>query len=479
MKRDRETGRSRSEAALEALSEGALPGTLLRLAGPSTVALLTTALYNLVDSFWVARLGATSMGALTLSFPYLMALSALGSGLGLGLSSVAARSLGAARDRSPEAREAADRTAGQIMPLSLAVGLLFALPALLLTTRLLTVLGATAATLPEGSAYLRIVGASAPFFAFTALSSNLLRGGGDTTGPMGVMIGGALGNALLDPLLIFGWGPLPPWGVSGAALATGLSQALSALVLFVWILRGHSVFAPKTAHWRPHGPSLRAIATVGVPSVIVPVLLAAVILLQNRILADWGEATLGSFGILFRLSTLLAMPIFGLCQGLLPLLSYAWGQGRRRRFRSALAWALAISFGLGLGWGLLLHGAAPSVIELFDPGPQLAAVALEALPIFVLGFPFLGPQLILMTASQGRNRAPRALAFVLVKSFVILLPLFLTLPRHMGREGFWWAQAAAELLGLLLALPWMGHVAIRVGKGQEEEIARSEGATVG
>ncbi|MDP7285685.1 MAG: MATE family efflux transporter, partial [Dehalococcoidales bacterium] len=238
----------------ERLGYAPLGRLILILSLPGVVSLITMALYNIIDTFWVSRLGYQAIAALTIILPFHILVIAFGVGTGVGISALTSRCFGEGNV------EAANHAAGQVFSLSAVLGGSILMGAVLFSDTLLIILGATPDILEYGRQYLVIIALGTPGFFLAIMVNNLLRGSGDALRPMIFMVTGSALNIILDPLLIFGLGPFPEMGIRGAALATIVSQMLSAILAFSYlVLLRKSSYRISWRHLRPSWPVLRDI----------------------------------------------------------------------------------------------------------------------------------------------------------------------------------------------------------------------------
>ena len=427
-----------AKVRVDALGKEEVLPLLLRLAFPASLALLSTALYNIIDTFWVTRLGPAAVAGVTLVFPLQLVFTALGTGTGIGLAALISRLHG------KEDGQSVSSASGHVLPLTLLLSLPMVLAVFLLRKELLLFLGARATTIGAANDYVVFVTLASPFLVFSMLASNLLRGSGDTFTPMKAMGAAALLNAVADPILIFGWGPLEPMGVKGAALATGGSQFLGALYLFC------RVFGQvKRATLRLH--LIKEIYKVGLPAASATIILTAIVAFHNRVLSPYGAVALGAYGILFRLYSLVFMPSYGICQGLLPIVGHAKGQKNDERLKEAIQKGALLAAVWGGLTGAFVMVFAEPIVSLFGGTAALTSEACRALRLAGLGWLAAGPQLVWVTALHGMGRGGPSLFVLLAKTAGLLVPLVWLLAAHYGPLGVWLAQPLAEFGGLLVA----------------------------
>jgi putative MATE family efflux protein len=400
-------------------------------------------LYNVVDTFWIARLSALAVGGLTIVFPLQMIFVALGVGSGVGLNSHISRRFGA---KDPES---ASHAASQVFFLAAVLGCAVILVARSLTGPVLSLFGATDVLRPIASMYLRLVCFGAPFLFFNMMANNLFRAQGDALKPMLVMLTGAVTNIILDPLLIFGIGPFPALGVEGAAIATTFSQMLGSVVcLFFLINRTSYTFTYESMY--PDLAVLVKVYAVGAPAAVMQLMMSLVITVFNHVLGGFGNLAIAAFGLDFRIMSLFFMPMFGLSQGLMPIVGFNFGSERYDRLWEAVRTATLIAIGVGLLTVIAMQFLARPALTLISSDDALVDVATPALKLLILSVPLVSIQVMWLITYQALGRGTTALVLGAVRQIGLLIPLLLILPGMFGVKGVWMAMPIADLGGLLV-----------------------------
>ncbi len=411
--------------------------------------MITIALYNIIDTFWVARLGHEAIAALTIVLPYYILVIAISVGTGVGISALTSRRFGEGNI------EATNHAAGQIFSLSVFLGGIFLVVAVFFSRITLTILGATPDIIDYGTQYLVIIGFGIPFVFFSIMVNNLLRGSGDAFRPMIFMIVGSVTNIILDPFMILGIGPFPEMGVRGAALATVISQLLSAGLGFYYIVARKSAYRIKLVYLRPSLPILRDIYRVGFPSMLMQVTESVSFALFNNVLSAFGSIAIAAAGIGFRIADLAWMPIFGAAQGLLPIVGFSFGARLWKRLWRAVKLAsgsIALLMGIIL---VILEIFTPQLIALFSDDPELMAIAVPAMRIFLSALVFVGPSILFITAFQGLSKGKEVLLLSLVRQFIFFVALLFLLRQLWGITGIWLSVPISDTLAFLVSGLWL------------------------
>jgi putative MATE family efflux protein len=441
---------------------------------PSIASMVTISLYNLVNTFWVARLGHEAMAALTVVMPFLFLCYAIGVGSGIGINALASRRFGE-RDV-----EGANAVVGQMFFISLVLGALFLLLTNVFPREILRLAGATPDVMELGVQYIRVLGWGMPVLFFNLTTRNVFQASGDAVRPMIFTLISQICNVVLDPFLIFGWWIFPEMGVSGAALATIISMGIyTMLALWFILIRKKTAYQLKFRHCIPRIRSILAIYRVGFPSMLMEVTESIVFALFNHVIAGFGSVALAAIGIAIRISDLAFMPMIGLAHGLLPIVGFSLGAKLWRRLwgsvRLACIWIVAL---MTLAT-LVLEIFTPQVVALFNADPELMAVAVPGLRIFCSTLILIGPTIIFITTFQGLSKARDAMVLSLIRQFIFFIPGLFILSDLMGLKGVWLAMPISDVLGCLGSSLWVyREYRLQRRKNDWEEAPAAEKAVV-
>lgn len=422
---------------------------LLSLSLPAMASMITMALYNIIDTFWVARLGYQAIAALTIVIPYHILVIGIAVGTGTGINALASRRFG---ERNIEAT---NHIAGQIFSLAGCFGVIFLMMAVFFAEPILTIIGATPDIMDFATQYLTVLGFGMPFLLFMIMASSLLRGSGDAVRPMAFMITATVANIILDPFLIFGIGPFPEMGVRGAALATVIAQLLGAGLSFYYIVARKSAYRVKLAYLRPNLSILRDIYRVGFPSMIMMITESVIFAVFNYVLSAFGSVALAAVGISIRIVDLAFMPMFGAAQGLLPIVGFNFGARLWKRLWRAVKLASVSLALLSVPALVMLQIFTPQFIGIFSDDPELMVIAVPAMRIFLSTLVIVGPSILFITTFQGLSKGKVALILSLVRQFIFLVLLLLLLPRIWGITGVWLSWPISDILAFLVSGLWL------------------------
>jgi len=422
---------------------------LFRLSAPSIASMVTISLYHLVDTLWLGRLSYQAIAAVTIAIPFYWAAVSIGDGTGIGANALASRRFG---ERNIEA---ANKVAGQIFPLTAIFSVVFIVAGVCFARQVATLLGATPDIVDLTADYLVFIGWGMPFFLFRFMSQNIFRASGDAIKPMIFTIVGAVSNAILDPFFIFGWGPFPEMGIGGAGLATTISGVIAAVLSYYFLVGGRSAYRLNLHHVRLNLPIVAQIYRVGLPSILMQVTETIVFVIFNWIVAGFGSITLAAMGIGIRVIDLAYMPIYGVADGLLPIVGFCMGARLWKRLWSAVKKAsLALVVMLGTAT-VLLEIFTPQVITIFNDDPELLAIAVPGMRIIVSTLIMLGPAIISITTFEGLSKGWTAISLSLLRELVFFIPAIFILPRFIGLNGVWLSLPIADVCGTIIAVFWL------------------------
>lgn len=425
---------------------------LFKLSIPSIIGMAVQALYNVVDSIYIGHVSKEALSALTLAFPIQMVLIALAVGTGVGATSLISRTLGQGD------RETAGRIAEHVVIIALVLGGLVALAGALFARQLIGVFTNVPELIQMGSDYIRIIMIGSVALFVPMLFNGILRGEGNTFIPMLTMIIGAVLNIILDPFFIFGIGFFPELGVQGAAVATVLSRIVSGTFIIRILFGNKNEIKINMRKLRLKLEIYRRLYSVGLPVMLMQLLGSFMLAGGNLILGSFSTTAIAVFGIFFRLQSFVFMPIFGLGQGVMPIMGYNFGSGNSSRMKETarIAYLTAFSFTL-LGF-LIFQSFSRQLITMFNTDPELVRIGVEALKRISIGFLFVGPTIMSASIFQAIGRGTPSLIIGFLRAIVLLLPIMYVLGQLFGLSAVWYAFPIAELLTFSFAFTWMMSV---------------------
>lgn len=436
------------------MTEGSLARILLRVALPITFTSLAQSSFEFINAFWVGRLGEASIAAVAASGPLFGVLISLGSGLSTAGAVLVAQNAGARR------HDMLDHVAAQTLLMVACMASAFAVVGAMFASPLLTFIGVETAIHDQAVSYLHVrYFGMVPMFCFLAVQA-MLQAVGEVRFAMFVQVGSIVCNALLDPLLIFGAGILPGFGVPGAALATVLVQAIALAVVLRHLLSGRSALHLRLTHFRPDWAHVRRAAGLGVPASIEQGIRTFSSLLLMSLAASFGTLGLASYGVGTRLLFLWFSPMLGLSIATAAVVGQNIGAGLEARARAAARLSAWMGFLILSAVGLLLIPFVPAIMRMLAPGED--AVIAEAIRFAYIYCPFLGvlavPQALLGAfRGAGSTRQSMTISILMQWGFQMPSAWIIALATPLGLLGVWWSYPIANTAGAILCLLWFRY----------------------
>ena len=448
---------------------GVLPvGRLLAtMALPMMISMLVQALYNVVDSVFVSRLSENAFNAVGLAFPLQSLMIAVGAGTAVGINALLSRSLGEKR------QDMADRAAGTGVFLSLCSALVFALIGIFLSRPFFL---AQAKSVPEivemGTAYTRIcLGLSVGIFSQFCFE-RLLQSTGRTTLAMFTQLIGAVINIVLDPILIFGLLGFPRLEVAGAALATVLGQIVAAVVAVVMNLKCNPDIDLRLKLIRWDKPVAQEIYRVGFPSIVMQSIGSVMTFGMNKILFAFTPTATAVFGAYFKIQSFIFMPIFGLNNGMVPIISYNYGAARPTRVWKTVRLTIFTAVAIMVVGFAIFQTCPAALLALFEASEEMTAIGIPALRIISISFLLAGFCIIAGSVCQAIGNPFYSMIVSVCRQLVVLLPAAWLLAQTGRLELVWWAFPIAEIMSTTLSAIFLRRTVRSAGAQMAQAAAR-------
>ena len=430
------------------MGEAPMLKLIISMSLPAMFSMLIQALYNIVDSMFVAQLGEDALTAVSLAFPIQMLLISVGVGTGVGINSLVARRLG------EQHKADADAAATHGLLLCAAMWVVFAVLGALFTRPFIGLFTNDQNILDMGSDYLWVVTVFS-FGVFLELSvEKTLQATGNMIFPMLFQLTGAILNIILDPIFIFGLLGVPAFGVKGAAIATVIGQigamAFALCILFFQKHDVHITFRRFRWNWR----IVRDIYAVGVPSIIMQSIGSFLVMGLNAILARFASAV-AVLGIYYKLQSFVFMPVFGLTQGVLPIMGYNYGARNKQRLLHALKIGTVIAVGIMVLGTLLFWLGTDRLLALFQATPEAApamyTTGVDALHLISLSFIPAALGILFSTLFQATGFGTRSLIVSVLRQLVVILPCAWAFS-HISVHAVWYAFPLAEVVSFAVSI---------------------------
>ena len=438
---------------------------LASMAIPMMLSMLVQALYNVVDSVFVSRISENALNAVSLAFPLQNLMIAVGAGTAVGINALLSRSLGEKK------QEMADRAAGTGIFLSLCNAVAFALIGIFLSRAFFM---SQAKSVPEivemGTAYTRIcLGLSVGLFSQFCFE-RLLQSTGRTVLAMATQMIGAVTNIVLDPVFIFGLFGMPRLGVTGAAIATVLGQFVGALLAILLNLKHNPEIHIRFRFIRPDRYVVKEIYRVGVPSIVMQSIGSVMTFGMNKILFVFTPTATAVFGAYFKIQSFIFMPVFGLNNGMLPIISYNFGAARMDRVKRTVRLTICTAVCI-MTVGFAIFQLAPAtLLSLFDASAEMTTIGVPALRIISISFLLAGFCIIAGSVCQAIGNPMYSMVVSICRQLVVLLPAAWLLAQTGRLELVWWSFPIAEIASVTLSAIFLR----RTMRSAEAELARRE-----
>ena len=428
---------------------GVMPvGRLLAtMSVPIMISMLVQALYNVVDSMFVARIDEYALTALSMAFPIQNLMIAVAAGLGVGLNAVLSRALGA------KDQESVSRAAASGMLLMAVCSAVFMLGG----ATIVHAFYAAQTDIPEiiayGESYTRIVMLGCVGLFFQIHFERTLQSTGRTVLTMVSPGLGAILNIILDPILIFGLFGMPRMGVAGAAAATIIGQWIAAAVGLFMNLKMNPEVPLGLHHFRIHGATLRRILAIGIPSVVMQSIGSVMTFCMNQILIAFSSTAVAVFGVYFKLQSFIFMPVFGLNNGTVPIIAYNYGARRPDRMRKTIRYGVSAAVCIMAAGTLLFHAIPTQLLRIFDASEEMLRIGVPALRIISLSFPVAGLCIGCGSVFQALGFSIYSMITSMVRQLAVLVPCAYLIGRLTGNVTMvWWAFVVAEVFSLMLTM---------------------------
>lgn len=417
---------------------------LFSMSLPMILSMLVQALYNIVDSIFVAQIGETALAAVSLAFPVQNLIIAVSVGTGVGVNALLSRSLG---EKNQETANLAAVNGIFVFFLSY---LLFAVFGLFFARMYFTVQTSNPEIIEQGTIYLSVCSIfSFGIFLEIALE-RIMQSTGRTIYNMITQGLGAIINIILDPILIFGLFGFSRMGILGAAVATVIGQIIAMLLLLYFNIRKNSDVNLNMRRFRPDTAIIAEIYRVGLPSIIMQSISSVMTFGVNKILLLFSETAVSVFGIYFKLQSFIFMPVFGLNNAMVPIVAYNYGAARKDRIMKTIRSSVTAAVAIMLA-GLVIFQIFPEqLLYLFDASEHMMGIGVPALRIISLSFLFAGYCIVIGSVFQALGNGVYSLITSAARQLVCILPAAWLFASVFGLHAVWYAFPLAEIISVVL-----------------------------
>lgn len=418
---------------------------IMTMSLPIMISMLVQALYNIVDSMFVARVSDNALAAVSLCYPIQMIIVAVACGTAVGLNALLSRYLGQGKPKE------ANQVALHGILLALVNWLIFAVIGIFFSEAFLNLFSTDQEIVSMGISYMKIC----TIFSFGVFMQityeRIMQSTGNTVYNMIIQGVGALVNIILDPIFIFGMLGLPAMGVTGAAIATVVGQIVAMLL---GIVITQTKIKEVQIHLREFQLKVRIIKDmyrIAIPAILMQSIMSFMTVFMNMILVTFSELAVSAFSIYFKLQQFVFMAVNGMNNALIPIISYNFGARKKQRILDSIHFSLLIACVIMIAGTIVFQCFPEQLMYLFDANEEMMNIGVPALRIISLSFVFAGISLVLSAVFQSVDHANKSLVITLLRQMVLLLPIVYLLANQFGLNALWWAFPITEAIVSILA----------------------------
>lgn len=425
---------------------------ILTMSIPMMISMLIQALYNIIDSMFVAQISENALTAVSLAFPAQNLMIAVATGTGVGINATLSRSLGERNFKR------ANKIAEHALFLAVCSFLFFAIFGSLFSRTYFLLQTDIPEIVEYGTTYLRICTVLSFGLFIEIAFERLLQSTGKTVYSMITQTTGAVLNIIFDPILIFGLFGFPKMGIAGAALATVFGQIVAMCMgYYLNQTRNHEITV-KIREFRPEKEIITHIYSVGVPSIIMASIGSVMTFGMNKILIAFSSTAAAVFGVYFKLQSFIFMPVFGLNNGVVPIIAYNYGAGKPDRIMKTLKAAILYAMTI-MAAGFLVFNLIPGALLLiFNASDTMMEIGIPALRIISISFLFAGYCIVCSSMFQALGHGMLSLWVSVFRQLVMLLPIAFIFSKLFGLHSVWYAFPIAEIFSVLFSTCFLRHV---------------------
>lgn len=428
---------------------------LITMALPMVISMLVQAMYNIVDSIFVSQIDENALAALSVAFPVQNFMIALGSGTGVGVNALLSRSLGEKNG------DEVNRAANNGVFLAFLGFIFFLIFGLFFTGSFFSMQGYSGSIAEYGETYLSICSIFSFGMFGQMMFERLLQSTGKTIYTMFTQGMGAVINIILDPILIFGLFGFPKMGVAGAAAATVLGQIFAFCLAIFFNLKKNKEIKFKLIGFRPSGRTIKRIYSVGVPSILMMSITSITILLLNQILNSFSannSTAVAVLGVYFKLQSFIFMPVFGLNNGMVPIISYSYGARKKERLEKTIKLSILYAVCLMAIGFIVFQTCSHELLGMFDASEEMFNIGQEALKIISISFIPAAVAIISLSVFQALGNGFLSLAVSAIRQLIVLIPAAYLLS-FLGEVYYvWFAFPISEIASFTVSLLFMRYV---------------------
>lgn len=429
-----------------------IPKLLFSMSVPMMLSMIVQSVYNIVDSMFVAHINENALTALSLVFPFQMFMIGISVGTGVGVNALLSRSLGEKNQKN------ANLAAKNGIFLAVVFSIVFAIVGILFGKQFILAQTSDPQIVKYSLEYLNVI----TIFSFGTfmqmMFERLLQATGKTVLSMITQIFGAVTNLILDPIMIFGLLGFPALGVKGAAIATVIGQSLAGLLALYFNIKKNDDINISLKGFKPDFRIIKTIFSVGFPSILMQTIGSFLTYFINKFLISFTPTAVSVYGIYFSLQSFVFMPVFGLNNGMVPIIAYNYGARNKKRILDTIKLSI-ITAVLIMLTGLAIFQTIPAqLLALFDASEEMLAIGVPALRIISLSFIFAGFSIICGSVFQALGNGFLSLIISITRQLIFILPLVYILGHFFGLSAVWFSIPIAEISSLILSIIFLRYI---------------------
>ncbi len=414
---------------------------------PMMLSMLVQALYNIVDSMWVSRVCEDALTAVSLAFPVQNLMIGVATGTGVGVNALLSRSLGA------KDYDKANAVASNGVFLAIISGIVFFFLGIFATPLFFkTQVAADTEIYTYGVDYLTVCCALSFGVFGQIMVERLMQSTGRTVFSMITQLIGAAINMIFDPLFILGIGPFPRLEAKGAAIATVMGQIAAFIVALILNHHFNKEVTVKLKGFRPSGKIIGEIYKIGVPSIIMVAIGSVMTYAVNKILLSFTKTAAAVFGVYFKLQSFVFMPVFGMNNGIIPIIAFNYGAGNRKRMTKTVRFSMVLACSIMAVGTALMWLIPDTMLKIFDASDSMLSIGVPALRIISLSFVFAGFSIAMGSVFQAIGKSHFSMIVSFTRQLVVLVPVAYFLSKTGVLENVWWAFPIAEVFSLAVTV---------------------------
>ena len=437
-----------------------IPKLLITMSLPMIISMLVQALYNVVDSMFVAQLNEDALTAVSLAFPVQNLMIAVATGTGVGINALLSKSLGEHKF------EQANTIAKNGVLLGVLSSLVFAILGLVGSRLFFTMQTNDPEIIKYGTDYMAIVTITSIGIFLQVTFERLMQSTGKTFYNMIIQGTGAIINIILDPILIFGLFGLPKMEVAGAALATVIGQIVAATLGIILNFKYNKEIHLSFKGFKPCKETIGSIYKIGVPSIIMQSIGSLTTFGMNNILLMFSSTAATVFGVYFKLQSFIFMPVFGLTNGMIPIVAYNYGARNKKRIYDTMKLSVIIAVSIMFIGVLIFQFFPGALLSLFDASENMLAIGIPALQRISLSFIFAGFCIVCSSVFQALGNGMYSLIMSAARQIVVILPVAFIFAKVFGLNAVWYSYPIAEVVSVIICIVLL----IRIIKTKVREI---------